>query len=178
MKSLDKKGLELAANTIVMLIVSIVIFGFAMSISYGVFCGAQEYSAEVDAQSQQQVKRLLSSGGKVQVADNTKKAQSRGSVLCGGQRTVGAEFTLGIRDQGNTEESMYTIEVEGANQYGADVQYFPGPGEQVPILRRQVYTTSILINLPLEPQETQVYTVRVYDASESLYGVQQLYITP
>lgn len=181
MKYFDKKGLELAANTIVLLIVGVVILTLAISLSYGVFCSAEEYSQQVDAQSQQQLERLLAGGGKVRVADNSKRAVRAGSAICGSQSGYTAEFTLGIQNQ-ESYPADYYIEIQAAasNDLIVEWQHFPEPGEPVTIPQRDTHTTNILFSLPAQPASQQIYTVRVLGPGDSgtLYGVQQLYINP
>ncbi|MFT4249861.1 MAG: hypothetical protein ACMXYD_00675 [Candidatus Woesearchaeota archaeon] len=169
MRFSNKKALELATNTIVLLIVGILILTLSISLTYGVFCTSIEYSEQVDRQSQAQLERLLSTGGRVQVADNTKKVENQGNFLCVGNTQRTAEFVLGIQNNNAVETKTFTIEVEP----GTYAQLF----NEVTIPARESHSTTILFVYDEPVTEQKTYTIRVRDET-NLYGVQRVYVNP
>lgn len=176
MKFSNKKALELAANTIVMLIVAVIIFTLAMGLTYNVFCEAQDYAADLDGQSDQEIERLLAQGGQVEVANNIKSPQPPSGLLCTRQATAAATFTLGIK---NTQDYPVNFSIEVQNESGdkyALAEYF----ENGTIPARESYTGLIIV--PVEDiTQSYVFQAQVRLTNESTYDViryQLLYVEP
>lgn len=192
MRLFDRRAIELATNIIVMLIVGILIFVLSLGITFGVFCATQEISEDVSLQNERRVEQLLSGGGRVSVADNTKVAQMRGNILCGMSRERTADFVLGIgNDNPNTpQDFLFNVTRvqpphEGHVQY---VQSIQPQNEIFSIAAREFSTHSLLFVLPGDAvvDQQRIYRVTVFVQTDDLdgnpmqtpYGVQQLYITP
>ena len=177
MKFRDKRGMEVAASTIVMLIVGIVVLGFSLMITQNLFCSAQEYEATISSQNQQEINRLLAGGGNVVVPNNAKTARTQGSFICGSSRTQAVDFALGIQNRGQGP-AEYVISISRESPEGDlfdneilfgldDIRL--GPGEQV--------VETFIINLPLNaPPGQYQYLVHVQEGGE-LHGAQIVYVT-
>tara|TARA_Y100000310_G_C20628470_1_gene787255 strand:+ start:61 stop:753 length:693 start_codon:yes stop_codon:yes gene_type:complete len=85
---MNKKGFEMAANTIVVLIIAIVIFLGGIGITYKFFDLAEQRKATVDAETERSIENLLDTGAKVAVPIFKKKVK-RGDL---------AVFAIGIRN--------------------------------------------------------------------------------
>lgn len=178
MRSSNRRGLELAANTIVTLIVAVVIMSLAISLTYSVFCGAEDYARDVDSQSEQRIEQLLSGGGRVQVADNTKTAEAKGSVMCGREPVATATYALGIKNDGPADD--FRVNVTGPDGTNTDEIQFFGKDRTINIGNREVHSMNILITVPdVDFGNQRIYTVHVTKGNDNTnYGVQQLYLNP
>jgi hypothetical protein len=85
---MNKKGFEMAANIIVILIIAIVIFVGSIGITYKFFDLAEQRKATVDAETEASIERLLDTGAKVAIPI-FKKSVKRGDL---------AVFGIGIRN--------------------------------------------------------------------------------
>lgn len=172
------KGLELAANTIVLLLVGITMLALATGLTYTIFCGAEEYAANVDGQTENRVESLLAAGGRVQVADNTKTARQRGTIICGREPARTATFALGIQHSG-TPDHDYRVSVERTSpmdvaQEAEEVQVLT----PVNVRDGETRVVNILVTLPPGANEQHIYTVYVNRTSADVYGVQRIYVRP
>ncbi len=177
MRSLNKRGIELAASTVVILLVAIVILGMAFTLTYKALCAAVHYSNTVDSQTQNQIDRLLAGGGRVVVADNSKTAKMTGSPLCGGSSQKTAMFAIGIKNTGASMNS-FKINVIAANpkqEGNGQIQYFT---DTLDIKPGQTKYESVLITPPTNIDAKQfIYTVTVDEGTSTVYGVQHLYVS-
>ena len=163
-------------STIVTLIVAVIILTLSIGLTYSVFCGAEEYAESVDSQSEQEIENLLAGGGKVQVADNSKRAERQGSAICGQDPVASAMFALGVKNIGDSTK-VYDIQVERTYPPGtaSEVSFF----NNLEVGPREIGTTNILIQEPAGMDEEHVYKVTVTDASSGeTYGIQQIYLEP
>ncbi len=100
-----KKGFQLSATFIVILIIMIVIFVGSLYFLKQFFTGAQEIKAQIDYDTKAQIEELLREpGAKVAIPINK-------ATLRGGQQKV---FGLGIRNVGGPKEFWVTVESGGA----------------------------------------------------------------
>ena len=176
----SSKALELAASTIVLLIVGVVMLALSISLTYTVFCGAEEYAASVDSQTENRVEQLLAAGGRVQVADNTKTARQRGTIICGREPQATATFALGIQ---NALDAQRTFDIE-VDRTSPDTSDVPQTATEVQVRSpidanpREVRAVTILVTLPPGAEEQHIYTVRVSEVGGDVYGVQRIYVSP
>lgn len=192
--------MELAASTLVILIVSVVILSSATVLTYQVFCSAEEISQDVDRQSQQRIEQLLSGGGRVEIADNNKVARMEGSAICGRDQARTATITLGIKNVDRSESfknygiqvnrevpkydgdplEPYELRSPTGNQangyYPGEIQYFASDSGEVTVDAGETHTMNILITIPanVEPEQ-HIYTVKVFEGDGPI-GVQQAYL--
>ncbi|MBW3004434.1 hypothetical protein KY310_01215 [Candidatus Woesearchaeota archaeon] len=116
---MNKKGFELSATVIVLLVITIVIFIGSLFFLKTFFSGAQEIKGEIERSTQEQIENLLRSGDLVAIPLN-KKIIKKGN---------GAAFGLGIRNVG--AEKDFTVisnfhrafEIDGVTEIPADPYY-------------------------------------------------------
>ena len=182
MRSSNRRGLELAANTIVLLLVGITMLGLSIGLTYTIFCGAEEYAATVDGQTASRVEQLLAAGGRVQVADNTQVARQRGSIICGRDAYATASFALGIQNSRDAA-SEFNITVTRTDPDTSELAWTDQEVQVLtPVTARagEVLTTRILIATPPSTHNQYTYTVTVEDITDledkKVYGIQRIYV--
>jgi hypothetical protein len=89
----NRKGLELSVNMIVMLIITILIFILAITMTYRWFRGAEVLKAEIDRQTEEQITVALRQGTSLIAIPLNLKTTKRGKAVTFGMgvRNVGAE---------------------------------------------------------------------------------------
>lgn len=191
MRFLGRRGLELAAGTLVMIIVAIVVLALSLSLTYTIFCAAEEYEATVTSQNRAQINQLLAGGGRVVVPDNAQDARTQGSFLCGSSRSQAVHFVLGVQNRAQGD-ATFTVEVSRPDTEGDPQPLAPneiliniedpqvsgdvvtdtlrlGPGERA--------VETIVIDLPLgTPSGQYTYLVRVIEGGDALYGAQMIHV--
>lgn len=96
---MNKKAMELSVTVIVLLIISIIIFGFGIYMLKKIFFGANEIQASLEQQAQSQIEQMLKEeNALVAVPFGTKQATRGGSTV----------FGVGIRNTGDSV-NKYTI---------------------------------------------------------------------
>lgn len=113
---MNKQGIELAASFIVVLIISIIIFGLASALTYKLFCASENKITQLDASTQKQVDQLLQSGGRVTIPDASKTTKATSSFC--GSSVAGAVFALGVRND-LLSSSSFTVSCEYAGLEGS-----------------------------------------------------------
>jgi archaellin len=181
MRSAGKRGIELAAGTMVTLLVAIIILSASMVLTYRVLCAAADYSADVDARTQSQIESLLGGRGEVVVAQNSHTARRAGNALCGTGGVESATFVLGVRNifDGGYE---FTVRVEGEAGAPGNIQiptnstldgavngtYYLEAGERrtIPIL---------IIHNGTSERGQHAYNIRVW-VGDDFRGAQRIYL--
>ncbi len=103
----NKKGLELSINFIVITIFSVVILFFGITLAKNMFSEAQEFKAQVDANTQREIEALLSGGARVAIPLNKAELKSGESESFG----LGVLNTLGTSPTyGNYKFFVYVTE--------------------------------------------------------------------
>jgi hypothetical protein len=102
---MNKRGIELASSILVILIVSVLLFGLASTITYRILCSSEEKIASYTQQQRDALERRLATGASVVVADASKTTEQSSSI-CGGARSSGAEFLIGVRNDGVAEDKF------------------------------------------------------------------------
>jgi len=96
---MNKKAMELSVTVIILLIISIIIFGFGIYMLKQIFFGANEIQASLEQQAQAQIEQMLKEeNALVAVPFGTKTARRGESVV----------FGVGVRNTGDTM-NKYTI---------------------------------------------------------------------
>lgn len=114
-----KKGLELSATVIVLLVITIVIFIGSLFFLKQFFAGAEEIKGEIERSTQEHIENLLRSGDLVAIPLN-KKIIKKGN---------GAVFGLGIRNIGANKEFTVVanfhkaFDIDGRTEIPADQFY-------------------------------------------------------
>jgi hypothetical protein len=98
---MNKRAMELSANFLVVMILSIVIFSSGIYIATKIFDAAGNKQLNIDLETQRQIERLMFDGSRVAIPFNTKKAKNGDLPLFG----IGILNVLG-------EQSDFTIKVE------------------------------------------------------------------
>lgn len=115
----NKKGFELSATVIVLLVITIVIFIGSLYFLKQFFSGAQEIKGEIERSTQEQIESLLRSGDIVAIPIN-KKIMKKGA---------GSVFGLGLRNIGAKKDFWVSVnfyrafEIDGFTEIPAD-QFF------------------------------------------------------
>ncbi|MBW3002759.1 hypothetical protein KY338_06385 [Candidatus Woesearchaeota archaeon] len=116
---MNKKGFELSATVIVLLVITIVIFMGSLFFLKKFFYGAEEIKGEIERSTQEQIENLLRSGDLVAIPLN-KKTIKKGN---------GAVFGLGIRNIGAAKDFTVisnffrAFEIDGKTDIPADPYY-------------------------------------------------------
>lgn len=106
----NKKGFELSATMLVVIILGIVILIAGLNIFFSAYDKTIELKESVDTQTQRQLESLLDDGGLV-VVPVTSKVGERGDVV---------DFNLGVNNERGQDEK-FTIQVEYLDGTGNDV---------------------------------------------------------
>lgn len=148
--TLNRRGIELPVSMIIILVVSMMVFGLAMGLTYKLVCSAEDQLLTVNAQQEQEIERRLLTGPAVIIPDATKSAEQP-STICGGASSAGVVYALGIRNDNPTNTTV-TLSclykgVEVANPTGdpcgENVQFWP----TVEIDRGQRVVTPVAVNV-------------------------------
>ncbi|MBW2986795.1 hypothetical protein KY333_05485 [Candidatus Woesearchaeota archaeon] len=94
---MNKKGFELSATMIVLIIITIVIFIGSMFFLKQFFTGAEEIKGEIERSTQDQIESLLRSGDLVAIPLNKKTiSKGNGGIFGLGIRNVGADKSFTV----------------------------------------------------------------------------------
>lgn len=104
-----KKGIELALNFIVILIMSIIIFVGALYITVKFMNQANERKNQLDQETAQQIENLIADGSKVAIAFETKEIKRGHSDV----------FGLGIQNINRREYNFY-VDISFNTSYGVN----------------------------------------------------------
>lgn len=118
MKRWNKKGIELSANFLVILILSIVIFGGGLALVNKFFKSASEKQTELDQSTLNEIEKLLNDGSKVAIPIHKKEMKIGDEQLfgLGIYNVLGSqhEFTVTVDfDEAYDEEDELMTEVDG-----------------------------------------------------------------
>ncbi len=110
----SRKGMELPISMIVILILSILVFTFGITMVFKFFKGATEASAQIDKATQDQINAILREGNELVAVPKSLATARTGQD---------ATFAIGIR---NIEESgLFNIVLGFAGAYTPDDQLIP-----------------------------------------------------
>ena len=98
----NKKAIELSINFIVMMIISLAIFGSGMKLTYDLYDKATKQSVQLNSQTQEQISSILDDGALVAIAFNEKTIQ----------RTEKDVFGIGIFNTFGSSENDFYIKVD------------------------------------------------------------------
>jgi hypothetical protein len=188
----NKKGIELAAGFIVILIVSLVMFGLATGLTYKLFCSSEGTIQDLDESASKELEQRLNSGARVQIPDAAKQAKQPAS-FCGGSFTPFSQYSLGIRNdfpaeknfkiecayKGYDEDGDFTAADEPCDAGSWKAQWDKEP---FAITGKQKETKLIVIQ-PASGVSTakHLFAIRVFfenNTNEWLpYGTQQIYFS-
>ena len=116
---MNKKGIEIGINFIVMLIIGILLFGLSLSFLFKWFGSAEELKGEIDRQTEEQINTALKTGHQRVVIPIALQSLKRGKATT---------FGVGIRNIGNTGPFSIATTFSGAylqngNKIPADPDY-------------------------------------------------------
>ncbi len=124
MRKMNKKGMELSVNFIVILIISLVIFVGSIALTFKFFKNANDYSANLDDETERQIHNLLSDGSKVAIPVQKKviKRSKTDTFGLGVYNALGEEATFYVKLQ---FANAYTPEGKSmADELSVDNSYF------------------------------------------------------
>jgi hypothetical protein len=188
---MNARGLELATNVLVVLIVSIVTLGLAGGITWKIFCSSSDRIDQLDAQAEKYIEQRLTSGAAVQVPDAAKSAKAPAS-FCGARAPAYAEFGLGVRNDANVPATFsITCTYDGVEQ---GTSFTPTVGTEdctsgrwatqfkgtLELGGRERDTVLMIFNVPSGVSAGRhVFTVRVHDQADPavLYGAAKIYLS-
>ncbi|MBI2129178.1 hypothetical protein HYU07_02970 [Candidatus Woesearchaeota archaeon] len=109
----NKKGMELSINFIVMLILAIVVFGLAVTLTYRFMQQAYATQKDLDQQTRAQILDALDTGSKVAVIPNSINVRAGKSDVAGiGIRNIldsGDTFSISVKWDAAIDEKGETI---------------------------------------------------------------------
>ncbi len=185
---MNKRGIELAASFIVVLIVSIIMLGLAGGITYKIFCASGEKIEQLDSQTERLVEQKLASGSRVTIPLPTKEVRSVAN-FCGEDAAPGAVFGLGIRnDLIQNADFQITCDAKGvedpngaltpsANPIDCDADWQFDRGD-ISIPSREKVTRLLVLNVPGDASDGKhVFTFTVNDVTNGQqYGAANVYV--
>lgn len=107
---MNKKGIELSINFIVVLILAIVSFGIGLKVLSGIFFTANEYEARINEQTENEIVELLMDGERVAVPINKKEVRKGESVVLG----------LGIHNARSKPQTDFKVKVNFSGMVDED----------------------------------------------------------
>ena len=131
---MNKRGVQLSVNFIVMLFIAIVVFGFAITLSYRLYRGSTEMTVKIDQQTEMRMEALLDDGSMV-VIPFEKKIIPRGKFAVFG---VGV---LNVLNRGDADD--FKIKITTITGFDKDGVIISNPESYITLL----YETNI-INIP------------------------------
>lgn len=163
--ALSRRGIELPASMLVILIISIVTLGLASGLTYKLVCSAEDQLSSFNDQQEREIERRLLSGAAVIIPDATKAAE-RPSSLCGGSSVPGAVYALGIRND-NVAETAFVIDCAYKGVYATGVgggscdkvQFWPTA--EIALSERAVLAISTNVDPSMEVGR-HVYSLRIH----------------
>ena len=163
-----KAAIALSVNFIVIIIIAIVVLGLSMVLFADIFNKVQEADVQLQQQYEDEIWRLLDSGGVVVAPLNTQEV-SRGEL---------ASFGIGVRNI--LEEQEFTINVEAQTVSDCIAQddwiRLARPIREIDTNKQEIF--AIGFDVPRSIKScTYVYNVKVEDFEGNEYGtLQKLYI--
>jgi hypothetical protein len=104
----NKKGFQLAANTLVMMILGIVMFGMGLMFFTNMFQGAEKIKLNIDSRTETQIQNLLlSSGDKVAIPFDSYE------ILPGESATYGLGVFNILSTEGSKDNFIFTVKCNG-----------------------------------------------------------------
>jgi hypothetical protein len=165
---MDKRGIELSVNLLVIIIISLVVLGGGIALLYRFIAGAEELQATLDERTEEQLQSLLiDEGQQVALSRHTVKVRGEGEGILG----------IGVLNTG--EEDSFTIEVQGPrylNAHGGQPSPQTTPTvlyntESFSLKQHAFKVEPILIKVPTgTPRGTYVFDVKVKRENGSQYG--------
>lgn len=101
----NKRGIEFAISTVVMIIIAVIIFMLSISMLFKFFGSAEELEQEIDRQTKDQLMQALRSGNQLVAIPLAIKEAERGSF---------ATFAVGIRNIGTVRKFSISTSFDGA----------------------------------------------------------------
>jgi hypothetical protein len=104
-KAMHRKGIELTANFLVVIILSIAMLGFGIYFTRQIFMKSTTMTEQLDSQTSQRIEELLSDGSRVVIPFQT-KTETHGNIAVYGigvLNTLGGtrDFKIQVLDNGN-----------------------------------------------------------------------------
>ncbi len=177
---MNKRGIELSVNFLVITVIAIVVFGFGVYFVYQLFFSSQTVISEIDERTRAETERLLRvEGAKVAIPYTSLTATRRNH----------AQFGIGVLNINS-----------GTTTFNIDVEYGSGVGEENNVLCQGddcgEWVSFILLpeSLALEPNHDDIatlvvvpdgnalsgtysFSVTVTDEDNALYGKKIVYVT-
>ncbi|MFH1649808.1 MAG: hypothetical protein ABIA93_04625 [Candidatus Woesearchaeota archaeon] len=166
---MNRKGIELSVNFLVVLILGIVIFGAGIMLFYTVFDKAKDYDRKVTDQMEERLNSLMDQGQMVAVLDATQRAAPKQPAV----------YALGITNKLRTAQ-YFCFEV--SNLGGFTITQVPEPF----LLQPNGKQYSLIVVEPLDNLNSEeTLLVTVYNNTDSdcttgdtVYGKKQLIVRP
>lgn len=163
-----KAAIALSVNFIVIIIIAIVILGLSMVLFADVFNKVQEADVQLQKQYEEEIWRLLDSGGVVVAPLNTQEI-SRGEL---------AKFGIGVRNILETQDFSMDVDAQTVNDCIAQDDWLrlARPTREIDTNKQEIFV--IGFDVPRSIMAcTYVYNVKVEDEEGNEYGtLQKLYI--
>lgn len=163
---MNKKALQLSVNFIVMLILAVVMFGFAITLTYNFWGKAEQMKTDIDAQTETEIERaLIGTGARVALPLNSK------TILPDGH----AVFGLGILNV-DVDSNLFFVEVEGAEKIDRDWLEFLYPQGGITVKNNERKKVGIAVKVKGgAPKDTYIANVcvcvdSVINCCDKLYG--------
>ena len=169
----SKKGVEIAASTMVILIISVLIFGYSIYFLFEMWRGIEPIGNQIDAQTQTQINSLLKDSRQKIAIPLTKKTVYSGET---------AVFWIGIKNVGDADSSFditttfseafssdgkKSISTESGNNPGSWTGNFKELNLDIP--PKQQGETFIIIKPDTQQKGVYVFKVEVQKGN-TLYG--------
>ena len=176
---MDKRGMELAVNTLVVLILGIVLLSGALTLVYKVYDAAIVMPEEMNKQTEDQLfSMLLSSKQKVAVLENVKDSQRKKTAV----------YAVAFQNHLEGIEHTFHVEVEqnaapdGVTNCGTHPDYAPCPeahflDEGYTLKRYDSKAVYVGLYVPKEATPGEyIYNVNIMNESVELYGRTKIHV--
>lgn len=168
---MNKKAIQLSVNFIVILIISIVVFGFGITLAYNLVNKGVETKESLDAQTDLELEKLLDTGEKVVIPFNRKE------IYPGNKAVV----WIGIRNVLDTpgESDVFNIQVnlrgafepDGREPINSAVSFSKSFPDSLEIKKNEKAKVPVAFSLPDRVRKgIYRYDVIVLDPNNEQYG--------
>ena len=168
---MNKKGIQLSVNFLVVIILGLVILGLGTSLFYKLISTSKDIVLDVDKQTEERLERMMQTGGLVVISDVTKNIKA-GEF---------ADFYLGITNEHSILEEFNIIVTESdpdppllgelVNIHGGQIVFLDQPYEVE--VNDNVIIPIRIVTQKKTPKGTFIFLIEVEDGTLALYGSKQ-----
>jgi hypothetical protein len=176
MNSLNKRGVELTINFIVMLILGLAVLSGSIVLTKNLFSKATEYKAQVDAQTQDEIRRLITSGNQLVVVYPGNKQVARGKF---GSFGVGVNNILSTGSDNFEMDIRYStyVDKDGFEGLADGSSWLVLGSSSITVAKGRVSEFAVGLSVPQDAQDgVYVYDIQIYHDGAPYSTLQKFYL--